>query len=126
MKKITKELVLSNTGCFDMERVKRLSFMQKETFTFEEFIESELHIFDKLWFLFYAKVISKKELISHMNEAGFLQKHIDHALSAAGIQKQTTEPTAMDNYRNYMEERKLNIYEKLFKIIINKYKEVNL
>jgi hypothetical protein len=52
MKKVFSKLEgLENRGCYSIRKALSLSFMQKDSFTIEELVNSEIPLTDKYWFV---------------------------------------------------------------------------
>lgn len=47
----TQDYLIQNKGCYSLEQVKVLSFMQKTEFTIEDIVNSEIPLKDKFWFV---------------------------------------------------------------------------
>lgn len=47
----TQDYLLQNKGCYSTEQAKSLSFMQKEEFTIEDIVNSEIPLKHKFWFV---------------------------------------------------------------------------
>jgi len=66
MKKIfTKQYILDNKGCYSVDEVEKLSFINKEEIRLTDILNSEISIRDKRWFLYNKSKLSlgqKKEL----------------------------------------------------------------
>lgn len=81
--KITKKKFIANRGCYSREHCDTLSFMRAEgsTFTLQEFLASEIPVYDKLFFLFKIKAI-KPDVIRAV--LGNDVEAYDYVMKAAG------------------------------------------
>ena len=68
-KEFTKQEIIDNKGCYDLQQVEKLSFINKDNITLIDILNSEISIKDKRWFLFNKCQLSlnnKKELALEM------------------------------------------------------------
>jgi hypothetical protein len=47
----TQDYLVQNKGCYSLEQVMALSFMQKPEFTLQDIVNSEIPLKDKFWFV---------------------------------------------------------------------------
>ena len=68
-KEWTKQEIIANKGCYSIEEVEALSFINKDNITLLDILNSEISIKDKRWFLFNRCELTldnKKELALKM------------------------------------------------------------
>ena len=68
-KEFTKQEIIDNKGCYDLQQIEKLSFINKDNITLIDILNSEISIKDKRWSLFNKCELTldnKKELALKM------------------------------------------------------------
>lgn len=70
MKKIfTKEYIMEHRGCYEKEDVLSLSFIDNETITIEDILNSEINTHSKIWFVYFKCELKARQRnkLGHIN-----------------------------------------------------------
>lgn len=75
-KTFTKDYIIRHKGCYDLEQVEKLSFIEKKRITIYTILNSEINFSDKTWFLFNKCDMTTRDIQELVLELSWLVESI--------------------------------------------------